>query len=412
MQPILNYMYRLERFGMKLGLEVITDLLQHLGNPHLKFKSIHIAGTNGKGSTCAFLASILQEAGYKTALYTSPHLVKFNERIKVNGKDISDQDLAFLAKKIKKIAEQHKIEPTFFEFTTALAFLYFAQQKVDIAVIETGLGGRLDATNVLNPFISVITTISFDHQKHLGDTLEKIAQEKAGIIKQEGMMVTGERSPAAVAVFRKECQKKHASLFILGRDYKIIESNLHRQVFESSGNYYEIKLLGEHQIHNALLATLTIELLREKGINCSTKDIQQGLKNASWPGRLQFFGKNILVDCAHNVEGMKTLVEFLQKLPRRKVLILAIAEDKDIPEMVSLIVPLFKTVILTQGNYKPASLEVLEKEVRKYTSKVLASPQSSAAVQKAIPLAGNYLIVVTGSIYMVGDVMKELQNRR
>ena len=404
-------MYSLERFGMKLGLEVIINLLQHLGNPHLQFKSIHVAGTNGKGSTCAFLSSILQEAGYKTALYTSPHLVKFNERIQVNGRNISDQDLASLAKKIKKTAEQHRIEPTFFEFTTALAFLYFAQQHVDVAVIETGLGGRLDATNVVHPLISVITTISFDHQKHLGDTLEKIAQEKAGIIKPEGMIVTGERNPEAIAVFRKECQKKHASLFLLGRDYKEIESNLHRQVFESNGNHYEIRLLGEHQIHNALLATLTIELLREKGIKYSPKDIQQGLKKASWPGRLQFFGKNILVDCAHNVEGITTLVEFLQKLPHRKVLVLAIAEDKDIPEMVSLIVPLFKTVILTQGNYKPASLEVLETEVRKYTSKMLAIPQSSAAVKKAVSLAGEGLVVVTGSIYMVGDVLKHWEDR-
>ena len=198
-------MYSLERFGMKLGLDVITDLLQHLGNPHLQFKSIHVAGTNGKGSTCSFLASILQEAGYKTALYTSPHLVKFNERIKVNGNDISDQYLASLAKKIKKTAEQHKIELTFFEFTTALAFLYFARQKVDIVVVETGMGGRLDATNVLHPLLSVITNISFDHQKHLGDTLEKIAWEKAGIIKKDGIIVTAERNPAVLEVFREEC---------------------------------------------------------------------------------------------------------------------------------------------------------------------------------------------------------------
>src|SRR3989338_5320207 len=339
-QNILGYMYSLERFGMKLGLDVITDLLQHLGNPHLQFKSIHVAGTNGKGSTCSFLASILQEAGYKTALYTSPHLVKFNERIKVNGNDISDQYLASLAKKIKKTAEQHKIELTFFEFTTALAFLYFARQKVDIVVVETGMGGRLDATNVLHPLLSVITNISFDHQKHLGDTLEKIAVEKAGIIKKEGMVVTAEKNPAVLEVFRKECRKKNAQLFVSEGDFKIVQRDIFHQAFEFHGLRYDIQMLGEHQIPNALLAILAVELLKEKGIACSSRSIQQGLQKTRWAGRLQFIRKNVLLDCAHNIAGMEMLQKFVQNLPRRKVLVLGIAEDKEIVEMCQLIVPL------------------------------------------------------------------------
>src|SRR3989344_2116826 len=184
-QSTLDYLYNLERFGIKLGLEAINDLLQLLDNPQNKFRSIHIAGTNGKGSVSAYLAAILSQAGYKVGWYTSPHLIRFNERIRVDGKEIEDEELARLTKSIKDKAGKNNLSPTFFEFTTALAFLYFAEQKVDWAVIEAGMGGRLDATNVLKPEVSVITGISFDNQKYLGDTLEKIAGEKAGIIKED-----------------------------------------------------------------------------------------------------------------------------------------------------------------------------------------------------------------------------------
>src|SRR3989338_1157699 len=177
----LEYLYGLERFGIKLGLEVITTLLNTLGNPHQQYKSIHIAGTNGKGSTAAFLAQILIEAGYKVGLYTSPHLIQFNERIKINGKDISELDLINLIAVIKEKAEKNNLQLTFFEFTTALAFFYFAQQKIDVAVVETGMGGRLDVTNVIQPEVTIITNISLDHQQYLGETKEEIAAEKSGI---------------------------------------------------------------------------------------------------------------------------------------------------------------------------------------------------------------------------------------
>ena len=243
MQLTLDYLYNLERFGIKLGLEAITELLGLLDNPQKKFKSVHIAGTNGKGSVSAYLAAILQEASYKVGWYTSPHLIKFNERIRVDGKAIENRELVRLTELIKEKVEG-KIQPTFFEFTTALAFLYFAEQKVDFAVVEVGMGGRLDATNVLNPEVAVITNISFDHQKHLGNTLEKIAGEKAGIIKENGKVVVGKRDIGLVKLFKEKCEEKKSTLFLAGKEQ------------------IETPLLGRHQQENANTAITSPKILK------------------------------------------------------------------------------------------------------------------------------------------------------
>ncbi|MFH1276576.1 MAG: folylpolyglutamate synthase/dihydrofolate synthase family protein [Candidatus Woesearchaeota archaeon] len=412
MQEILDYLYRLERFGIKLGLEETTKLLNLLENPQNKFKSIHIAGTNGKGSTSAFLASILQQAGYKVGLYTSPHLVKFNERIRINNQQISDRQLVQLTKQIKQITERNNLKPTFFEFTTSLAFKYFAEQKVDIAVIETGMGGRLDATNILNPLISVITNISFDHQKYLGDTLDKIAQEKAAIIKENSLVLTGENDLELLNIFKNEALTKNAEFFILNNNFKLVDSNLEEQEFSFYGETYQIKLLGEHQIKNASLALETIFLLNKKEkVKVTLEQIKSGLLNTTWAGRLQILQKEplIILDGAHNVAGMQRLRNFVQKIPSKfnqKVLILGIAEDKEISEMCSLICPLFENIILTQGNYKPASLDVLEKEVKKYNQNIFKFKNSQEAINKAISLTKkDDFMLICGSIYLVGDVL-------
>lgn len=405
-QSTLNYLYNLERLGIKLGLNVITDLLQLLNNPQNKFKSVHIAGTNGKGSVSAYLAAILQEAGYKVGWYTSPHLVRFNERIRVDGKAIEDGELVRLTELIKSIAEKNNLQPTFFEFTTALAFLYFAEQKVDFAVVEVGMGGRLDATNVLKPEVSVITNISFDHQKHLGDTLEKIAVEKAGIIKESGIVVVSEKDLGLIEIFKEKCDEKNSRLLIVNDELRIINKKEYetKQKFTVQGavnGIFETKLLGEHQIENACTAILTAEVL---GIERVV--IKKGVEKARWPGRLEFISKNVLVDCAHNVAGMETLREFMLKQKNRKMLVLAIAEDKEIGKMVQLIVPLFKEVIITQSNYKPAETGRISIEVKKYVQKVREIPKVWDALNEALNLvSGKELVLITGSIYMVGDAL-------
>ena len=377
MQETLDYLYGLTRFGMKLGLEVITKLLNELDNPQFKFKSIHLAGTNGKGSVAAYLNSILQEAGYKVGMYTSPHLVKFNERIKINNQEISDEELV----KLTELIKSKQSAATFFEFTTALAFLYFAEKKVDFVIAETGMGGRLDATNVLKPEISVITNISFDHQKHLGDSLEEIAYEKACIIKEISKVVLGEDN--FKEVFEKKCEENNSKLFVAEEQ--------------------EIKtpLLGEHQQENANTAVKVAKLLR-----IPNETIKLGIENTLWPGRLQYISKNILIDCAHNVAGIKKLREFVLKLANRKVLVLGMAEDKEIAEMVRLIAPLFEKVIITQGNYKPAATNVIAEEVRKYVNDIKEIINVKEAMEEANDsIKENELILVCGSIYLVGDVL-------
>ena len=388
MQATLNYLYNLERFGIKLGLEAIMELLELLGNPQNKFKSVHIAGTNGKGSVSAYLAAILQEAGYRVGWYTSPHLIKFNERIRVDGKEIGDEELVRLTELIKEKVEG-KIQPTFFEFTTALAFLYFAEQKVDFAVVEVGMGGRLDATNVLQPEVSVITNISFDHQKHLGDTLEKIAGEKAGIIKENGKVVVGKRDIGLVKLFKEKCEEKKSTLFLAGKEQ------------------IETPLLGRHQQENANTAITAARVLK-----IDEKIIKQGIAKTRWPGRLEYISKNILMDCAHNVAGMEALREYVWELKNRKVLVLAMAEDKEIDKMVGLIAPLFKEVIITRGNYKPAETGRIAVEVRKYVFNVKEIPKVEEAINSALKSASSEeLILITGSIYMVGDALAVLKKK-
>ena len=436
MQEVLDYLYNLERFGIKLGLDVIKELLHKLDNPQNKFKSVHIAGTNGKGSTACFLDSILKCSGKKVGLYTSPHLIKFNERIQINGQDISDEDLVLLTTKIKEVCEQNKIQATFFEFTTVIAFLYFAENNVDYSVIETGLCGRLDATNVITPEISVITNIDIDHTKHLGETKEKIAMEKAGIIKQNSLVLTAEQDPSILEIFSNVCKEKKSKLCVLDDKFeiKLINSDLHGQEFFLTGKMegnFSIKMLGQHQIRNA---TLAIMGARKLGI--SQEDIHEGLSKAYWPARLDIIKQNplVMVDCAHNLAGIKQLVGFLKnlggdarardplkissqnfcpsigadttKINKKKTLLLGTSEDKQISEMLKLLIPLFDQVILTQGNYKPASLELLEKEVRKYCSKVYSYSDLKEAISKAIELTNeDEMLVITGSIYLVGDVL-------
>ena len=389
MQPSIDWLYNLTRFGIKPGLDVIRELLDKLENPHHKFKSVQIAGTNGKGSVASFMATALQEAGYKVGLYTSPHLIRFNERIKINSEDIPSEVLIEYIENIKETYSEANLQPTFFEFTTALAFQYFADECVDIAIVETGFGGRLDATSILNPVLGVITNIGLDHTKYLGDTKEQIAWDKCGIIKEGMTVVTGEKDSAILNVIRKECKENRLLI-----------------AKETKSPPLEISLLGKHQQDNAKTAYIALRQL-----NIPEDAIIQGFKKTTWPGRLQYIRPNVLVDGAHNLAGIQSLVEYLGTIPRKKVLVLGIAEDKPIKEFITLLAPLFEHIIITEGNYKPTRTSIIAAEVKKYTENVHECPDIQKAITTAQQLTDD-LIVITGSLYLIGDVLQEFQQIR
>ncbi|MFH1335868.1 MAG: folylpolyglutamate synthase/dihydrofolate synthase family protein, partial [Candidatus Zixiibacteriota bacterium] len=335
---VLSYLYNLERFGIKLDLTNITALMSHLGNPHMKFPSIHIAGTNGKGSVAAMMHSIFCEAGYKTALYTSPHLVDFRERIKI-GQDIIEKDYIFdFVRKLREEIDRNGY--TFFEVTTALAFQYFAEKKVDVAIIETGMGGRLDATNLINPLVSIITSIGLEHTEHLGVTIPQIAGEKAGIIKAGVPTITGVSQPEALDVIKSVCAEKDSELNVVqGKSsFSILESSIFGSKFNfsSESDKYEaleLNLAGEHQVLNAAICLNAIQELKHLNWKIDEISIRNGLKRVNWRGRLEVFRREplILLDVAHNPAGIQTLINTLEKFfPEKKIIfIFGVMEDKD-----------------------------------------------------------------------------------
>ena len=285
-QDCLNNMYGLRRFGIKLGLATIEQILKHLGNPQDSFNCIHIAGTNGKGSVASMLAAILKTCGCKTGLYTSPHLVRFNERISVNGHQIPDDRVIASYEKIQSLQLDGR-EPTFFEFTTAMALYEFSQQGVDWAVIETGMGGRLDATNVIKPALSIITNISVEHREYLGNTIREIAAEKAGIIKPNTPVITGVRQKKAIEVIGQTAAERSAEIYRLGKDIKVRRGKL--DIFTYFGldhtwRNLQTGLAGSHQVDNAALVLAACELLGRNKINVTQSQIQAGLHQTSWPG--------------------------------------------------------------------------------------------------------------------------------
>jgi len=405
MHHTLEFLYGLERFGIKLGLDVVTQLLKLLGNPHHQFQSIHIAGTNGKGSVAAFCDSVLRQTGLTVGLYTSPHLIRFNERIQVNGIEITDEELVSLTELIRD--KMGKLKPTFFEFTTALAFLYFAQKKVDVAVVETGMGGRLDATNVITPLVSVITNIGKDHMEYLGNSLTEIAAEKAGIIKENVPVVTA-ASGDALRVIRDVAAKKNAQVIEVKTARKI-QQTLEVLSFAIEEKKYTTSLLGDHQLTNAALAYGAITCVRKK-FGVSDKNIIDGFKATRWPGRIDILSKEPLtiIDGAHNVDGMRALAAFVKTLSNRKILLLGIAKDKEAEEMVKIIVPLFEQVIVTEGSYKPMDVKQLASIVKTYRP-VKSIKDSRKAFEKAKGLQGNEMLLITGSLYLIGDVLSVMK---
>lgn len=379
----MGYLESLERFGINLGLERITHLLKTLGNPQTKFKSIHIAGTNGKGSTAAMIASILKEAGYRVGLYTSPHLFDYTERIKINGKDISMVDFHTGLKLVQKKASKLKNKPTVFEALTAVAFWYFAKKKVDFAIVEVGLGGRLDATNVLTPLVSIITNIDYEHTKILGKTLAKIAGEKAAIIKAGVPVVTAEEKPEPLKVIKSVCEKNHNLLISVNRKQEL--GNRKQEIGNSN-------LLGKHQIINAACADVAVRLA---GIKVSRSAIKKGFQKAKWPGRFQIISKKpyMIVDGAHNPAGIKALNVTIQELFSKKfTIIFGCQKDKDYRKMLKELKPIASRIIVTKSSHKQAA------KLKGYVS----IEEAFAKWDKKSPL------LITGSLFLVADALKIL----
>ena len=387
----LEWLYGLEFFGIKLGLDNITGLLRRLGNPQKDLKFVHIAGTNGKGSVTAMIYSILKEAGYSVGMYTSPHLVKFNERIKADEKYITDKELAAYAKRIYKDANE--LRCTFFEATTAIAFLYFAEKKVDFVSLEVGMGGRLDATNVVTPLVSIITNIGLEHTEYLGHTIKAIAAEKAGIIK-EGVPVVTAATGEALEVISEAARRNKCRLHIIDKPCR-----------------YGTNMAGDFQKINSAVSVKAIEALNEfYRMRITEEQIRKGLMKVYWPGRMDVRG-SVLFDCAHNLDGIRALKSEVKKLKYRKLILLTgILKDKNYTEMLGEIAPLADKVIITRPGTKRATEP---EELAKYAmGKAETIEEVGKAFERAKSLAGKEdLLVVTGSIYLVGNVMEYEQNK-
>ncbi len=415
----IAYLYGLERFGIKKGLGRTRRLLAAIGNPQDNLSAIHVAGTNGKGSASAMLASVLTNAGFKTGLYTSPHILKFNERIRINWRPITDNALARAVREIRRTPESDGA--TFFEFTTALAFRYFLDRGSDVVVIETGMGGRWDATNLITPLVSVITNVEIDHASMLGNTIEKIAYEKAGIIKKGSPIVTAEKKNKAIEVIRKEAAKKGSHLFVLGNDFAASPAKGRRHAVDYCGIHedlsaVELSLMGAHQLRNAACVLAAIELLKGSGLAISRTAIRKGMKTASWPGRLEIIGKRplVLLDAAHNPAGAKALALALEGFRFKKLyLVLGIMADKDIAGIAAALAPKATMIIAASPETdRAASSAMIEAQASKFGKPVITAASVKKACALAVKLAfGNDAVCVTGSTFTIAEAKRYFSKR-
>ena len=414
----ITWLYSFEKFGIKLGLDRIKFICKELGEPQKSYKTIHVGGTNGKGSVCRFLQSILTKSGYKTGVYTSPHLQRFSERFIIDDKEISDSDIVILVKKIKPIVDKMIIEgstPTFFEIISAMAFLYFKEKKVDFAVIEVGLGGRFDATNIVEPLLSVITNVTLEHQDILGNKIEDIAFEKAGIIKNKIPVITASKD-CALDVIKKVAGEKEAPIYIIDIDsWKKIKGEVDLQEFFINGSLkeYNVKtsLLGEHQGENIALTIAAIEKLQMKGVYITDEAIVEGIEKAKNPGRMEIvsFDPLIILDGAHNIAGVTLLKKTLKNdfCYDKLILVLGILSDKNVKEMLEIIAPIGDFIVTTKSKNKRAAEPTKLKEIIEklnFKNQVVLKNKVHEAVKYAKSIAKiDDLICVTGSLFTVGE---------
>lgn len=425
----LKYIEETHKFGIRLGLDNMYKLLELLGNPQDGLKIIHVAGTNGKGSTCSFITSILKEAGYKVGLYTSPFLETFTERIRINGENIPEEDVSRIVTLIKEKIEQMVNEgysyPTEFEIVTTMAFYYYYEQKVDYVALEVGLGGRYDATNIIkNSQVSVIGSISLDHVNILGDTISKMAYEKGGIIKQDGVAIVYDQSEEAKNVIKQICYDKNAKYIeVKFDDINIKKSDIYSQVYDATilNQKYEdleIKLIGEHQINNSILALSVIKYLeKNKALKIDDKSIRKGLINAKWPGRIEKISENpvFIIDGAHNEDGAISLAKALDKNFKDKnlTLLIGMLEDKDIDSVLDILIPKFNKVITTTPDSPRAiNSSKLKEKVVKYIDNVIDKNNIEEALNYVLENAKkDDIIISAGSLYMIGHVRSLMKNK-
>jgi len=398
------------------GLDPMIHLMDLLGNPQDSLHIIHIAGTNGKGSTAAYISQILQCAGYKTGLYTSPYIERFTERIRCDDREISPQSLARLTTRVyeavQRMAARKQLLPTAFELITAVAFLYYAEEHADFVVLETGLGGRLDATNIIPcPVLSVITAIDMDHMNLLGDTLAAIAGEKAGIIKTDGHVVSYEQRPEAAQVIQRRCQEQQASLDMVDLSRICIKKQtLKGQDFSyGTDDTYHVSLLGTYQVYNAATALTAARCLQRMGYAVSDQAVSEGLAKTRWPGRLERVGKNplIFIDGAHNPHGVRALRQSLEQLfPQQKyTFIMGVLADKDYLSMIEIMRPLMRRVLtVTPASERALSGEKLAVLLRKNGVDARSLSSIAEAVDYCRKEFREEVICAFGSLYYIGQV--------
>lgn len=428
----MEYIEDSAKFSMKLGLSRTEKILEFLGEPHKKLKCVHIAGTNGKGSTTAMISNVLIEAGYKVGMYTSPYIEEFEERIQIDNKNIDKGNLARavtkVAKAVEKVLELGYDNPTQFEIITCAGLLYFYEQDVDFAVIEVGLGGRLDSTNVINPILSIITSISYDHMNILGDTLSKIASEKAGIIKENVPVILYPQSDEAERVIENICYEKKSKLIKVPSDcveFKkcedVLVSGKAKRVQNIIVNTdlwtYNIKLalLGKHQLLNCATVIYAIEELKKLGVKINREAVIRALSKVEWIGRFETLNTEplVVIDGAHNIDGIKKLKESLETYLEYNdiVLILGILADKQVEDMIKVIGPIAKKVICVTPHSERAELaDELKKVVVKYNSNCEAIEDYKSAYEVGISYCNkDDLLLISGSLYMVGDMRKAIK---
>lgn len=409
-QEALAFIHGIERFGSRLGLERVRELLNRLGNPQERLRFVHVAGTNGKGSTSTIIATVLRQAGYRTGLYISPYVLEFAERIQVNGHMIGHDSLAALTGQVKTVWEEMRKEgntPTEFEVVFAIALLYYAREGCDIVVLEVGLGGRLDATNVIDtPLVSVITAIGYDHTQYLGETLTAIAGEKAGIIKPNGVTVCYPRQePEALAVIMERCAVMNNQLVIGSPNPDITSLSLGGAHFSYDGLELFLPLAGRHQVDNAINAIEAVKVVRQQGYAVRDRDIQKGMEQVSFPSRMEVLGESplLLVDGAHNQSGMRALTEGLGLVPGREIhAIVGMLEDKDVQGSLALLAPLCKAVYAASpANVRAMKPRMLAEIAGRWcgSARWYKAPETAfEAAEAACPSDG--LLLVCGSLYL------------
>ena len=419
----LDKIYKLGRFGIKLELETVQNILRFLNNPQKNYKIIHVAGTNGKGSTATYMASILRKAGFKTGIYTSPHLVRFNERISIDGEDISDEDVVTAYEAVNAV-DIGKRRATFFEIATTMAFYHFARKQVEWVVIETGMGGRFDATNVITPQVSVITNLSIEHTDYLGNTIKNLAKEKGGIIKPAVPVVTAVSQPSGVKVIENLAKKNSAPLFRFKKDFSIRKTQKQNTyTFQGIHNAYRdlIKPLpGDHQRENLSLALAACELIfhrnkeKDTRYDLSQDLVENGLSITNWPGRLEKIQENplVILDGAHNLKAAQVLGKYLSdKLKdQRLTLVLGILDDKPHDDMLGHLLPLADRVIITKAKIdRSIETEILASSVKKYfTGDLTIIEDVAQAISHAISTSSkDDAVCIAGSLYVAGEAKEK-----